>query len=108
MPRLRPIAARAEVAGRRSGTCAHCDARLLHFSRGGTRPGFLCACLGLLLFGLAYWLPLASVSMPSGRSAATGLMTGPRLLANADFWGLSLVVALTLLIRPAHRFAATI
>jgi len=88
--------------------CRRCDA-MLHQQRRHTLPlSLACSGIGLVLFGLAFWLPMASVSMPGGRSATSDLLTGPELLRQAGAWELSMVVVLTLLVLPGFDLGASL
>jgi paraquat-inducible protein A len=89
-------------------TCTRCEG-MLHQQRRHTLPLlFACSGIGLVLFLLAFWLPMASVSMPGGRSATSDLLTGPELLRQAGAWELSIVVVLTLLVLPGFDFGASL
>lgn len=88
--------------------CSRCDG-MLHQQRRHTLPlSFACSGLGLALFLLAFWLPMASVAMPGGRSATSDLLTGPELLRQAGAWELSIVVVLTLLVLPGFDLGASL
>jgi paraquat-inducible protein A len=88
--------------------CPRCDA-MLHRQRRHTLPlSLACSGIGLALFLLAFWLPMASVSMPGGRSATSDLLTGPELLRQAGAWELSIVVTLTLLVLPVFDLGASL
>ena len=88
--------------------CRRCDA-MLHLQRRYMLPMWLaCSGLGLALFLLAFWFPLASVWMPGGRSATSELSTGPERLREAGAWELSTVVGLTLLLLPAFDLGASL
>jgi paraquat-inducible protein A len=88
--------------------CSRCDA-MLHQHRRYTLPlSLACSGIGLVLFGLAFWLPMASVAMPGGRSATSDLLTGPALLRQAGAWELSIVVVLTLLVLPGFDLGASL
>lgn len=88
--------------------CTRCDA-MLHQHRRYTLPlSLACSGIGLFAFLLAFWLPMATVSMPGGRSAASDLLTGPELLRQAGAWELSVVVVLTLLVLPGFDLAAVL
>lgn len=88
--------------------CSRCDS-MLHQQRRHALPlSFTCSALGLVLFGMAFWLPTASVAMPGGRSATSDLFTGPELLRQAGAWELSVVVVLTLLVLPGFDLGASL
>lgn len=88
--------------------CSRCDG-VLHQQRRHTVPlSLACSAIGLALFGLAFWLPLASVSMPGGRSATSDLLTGPELLRQTGGWELAIVVVLTLLVLPGFDLGASL
>jgi paraquat-inducible protein A len=88
--------------------CSRCDA-MLHQHRRHTLPlSLACSGIGLVLFGLAFWLPMASVAMPGGRSATSDLLTGPELLRQTGAWELSAVVVLTLLVLPGFDLGASL
>jgi len=88
--------------------CSRCDA-MLHQQRRYTLPlSFACSAIGLVLFVLAFWLPMASVAMPGGRAATSDLLTGTELLRRAGAWELAGVVVLTLLVLPGFDLGATL
>ncbi len=97
-----------EVPERTVAACGRCDA-MLHQHRQYTLPlSFACSGIGLFAFLLAFWLPMATVSMPGGRSAASDLLTGPDLLRQTGAWELSIVVVLTLLVLPGFDLGAVL
>jgi paraquat-inducible protein A len=97
-----------EVPDGSLAACRRCDA-LLHQHRPHTLPlSLACAAVGLFAFALAFWLPMATVAMPGGRSAASDLLTGPELLRQAGAWELSIVVVLTLLVLPGFDLGAVL
>jgi paraquat-inducible protein A len=65
----------------------------------------VCALLGLLLFAVAFYEPVASVVMQGGRFATTDLMGGPQRLQRAGAWLLTLAVVPTLLLLPLAKLA---
>ncbi len=92
-----------EVPDGSLAVCSRCDA-LLHNMQRHTLPlSLACAGVGLALFALAFVLPVASVSMPGGRSATADLFTGPQLLRETGAWPLAVVVVLTLMVLPGFE-----
>ena len=88
--------------------CPRCDA-MIHQSARHTLPlSLACAGVGLPLFGLALWLPMANASMPGGRAVTSDLFTGPALLRETGAWELSIVVVLTLLVLPAFQLVTIV
>jgi paraquat-inducible protein A len=88
--------------------CPRCDA-MIHQSARHTLPlSLACAGVGLPLFGLALWLPMANASMPGGRAVTSDLFTGPALLRQTGAWELSIVVVLTLLVLPAFQLVTIV
>jgi paraquat-inducible protein A len=83
--------------------CGRCDAMLQHRQRHTLPFSLACAAAGLCLFAAAFWLPVASVSMPGGRFATADLFTGPELLRQKGAWELAIVVVLTLLVLPGFQ-----
>jgi paraquat-inducible protein A len=83
--------------------CPRCDA-LLHQSQRHTVPlSLACSGVGLLLFVLAFSMPVATASMPGGRTVTSDLFTGPALLRQTGAGELSVVVVLTLMVLPAFE-----
>lgn len=85
--------------------CGRCGGTLRQVRRQSVAVCGVCALLGLLLFILAFYQPVASVVMQGGRFATTDLMGGPRHLQQAGAWLLTLVVVPTLLFLPLVKLA---
>jgi paraquat-inducible protein A len=62
-----------------------------------------CALLGLLLFVIAFYEPVASVVMQGGRFATTDLISGPEHLERAGAWLLMVAVTVTLILVPLAK-----
>jgi len=88
------------------GACRRCEATLYQSARHTLALSLACSGLGVFLFALACWLPVASVTMRGGRSATSDLFTGPERLQQAGAWELSLVVVLTLLVLPGFELVS--
>jgi paraquat-inducible protein A len=88
--------------------CSRCGTVLESSGRQTLSLSLACAGVGLCLFALAFWLPVASASMPGGRSSTSDLLTGPELLRQSGAWQLSIAVVLTLLVFPAFELAALV
>jgi paraquat-inducible protein A len=83
--------------------CIRCDATFHQSARHALPLALACSGLGVFLFALAFWLPVANVVMSGGRSATSDLFTGPELLRQAGAWQLSVVVVVTLLVLPGFE-----
>jgi paraquat-inducible protein A len=97
-----------EVPDGALAACSRCDAMLHQRRRHTLLLSLACSGIGLLLFAMAFWFPLATVSMAGGRSASSDLFTGPALLHAAGASGLAIVVVLTLLVLPAFDLGAVL
>jgi paraquat-inducible protein A len=86
--------------------CERCDGVLHQRDRHTLPLAVTCSGIGALLFALAFWLPVAHVTMPGGRSATSNLITGPELLSETGAWGLAIVVVVTLLVLPGFELLA--
>jgi paraquat-inducible protein A len=64
---------------------------------------FACALVGLLLYAVAFYEPVASVVMQGGRFATTDLLGGPRQLQRAGAWLLTWAVVPTLVLAPLAK-----
>ncbi len=92
-----------EVSRAAALLCARCGDTLRQVRRRSVLVCTLCATLGLMLFLLAFYEPVASVVMQGGRFATTDLMGGPEHLQRAGAWLLTLAVVTTLLLMPLAK-----
>jgi paraquat-inducible protein A len=92
-----------EVPAGALSACSRCDALLQQSARHTLPLALACSGLGVFLFALAFWLPVANVVMRGGRSATSDLFSGPELLRQAGAWQLSVVVVVTLLVLPGFE-----
>src|SRR3954454_5725941 len=95
-----------EVPNGSLGACSRCDAVLQQAEPYALPFSIASSTVGLLLFGLACRLPVASVSMLGGRFASSDLFTGPELLQGEGSWVLAVAVVLTLLVLPPFQLFA--
>ncbi|MEO8182052.1 MAG: paraquat-inducible protein A [Deltaproteobacteria bacterium] len=86
--------------------CSRCDATLHQSARHALALSLACSGLGVFLFALAFWLPVANVTMRGGRSATSDLFTGPERLRQAGAWELAVVVVVTLLVLPGFELVS--
>lgn len=91
-----------------SAACERCGAILRQVRRFSLIQASSCAGIGLALFGLALWLPVASVALPSGRFSTVDVFSGLHFLTEAGAPELSAVVVLTLLLIPPFRLSAVL
>jgi paraquat-inducible protein A len=84
-------------------TCARCGATLRQARRWSVALSGICAGLGLALFALALFFPLAAVWMSGGRFATSDVWMGPEHLRASGAWVLALAVSATLLVLPAIK-----
>lgn len=84
-------------------TCERCGATLRQARRSSLVLCGVCAGLGLVLFVLALFFPLAAVWMSGGRFATSDLWMGPEHLRAAGAWVLALAVVSTLLVLPFSK-----
>ncbi|MEO7037719.1 MAG: paraquat-inducible protein A [Polyangiaceae bacterium] len=88
--------------------CVRCAARLTQARRHSVLLSALASALGLTLFALCPFLPLASGVMNGGRFTTSYLFTGPERLADHGAWELSVAVLLTLLVLPIAKLSLVI
>lgn len=88
--------------------CGRCNGFLARTRRLSIPFSAACAGAGLLLLLLAASLPLASVSLELGRYVQTNLTSSFVRLQQTGASDLSLIVALTLLVFPALKFASVL
>ena len=89
-------------------SCQRCGATLRQVRASSLLLCTICGASGLILFGLALWLPAVSVWMQGGRYARSDLLGGPERLQQAGFWELSVAVFITLIALPLTKLLTVV
>jgi paraquat-inducible protein A len=83
--------------------CSRCGGTLRQVRAHSVALCAVCAGLGLVLFGVALYQPLASVLMQGGRFATTDLLAAPEHLRQAGAWLLTWAVLPTMVLLPLSK-----